>query len=65
MDRASYYREQADHVRRLAERTWQDDLEALLRRVAQDYEEIAEDLEAGATGVRYPKPLGEKASDRT
>jgi hypothetical protein len=64
MDRVSYYREQADHVRRLAEMR-QDELEALLRRVAQDYEEIAENLEAGATGVRYPKPLGEKASDRT
>jgi hypothetical protein len=52
MDRASYYRERADHVRLLAEMTWQDDLEALLRRVAQDYEEIAENLEAGATEVR-------------
>jgi hypothetical protein len=56
---ASYYREQADHVRRLAEMTWQDDLEALLRRVAQDYEEVAEDLEAGATEVRHPELLGE------
>jgi hypothetical protein len=64
MDRASYYRERADHVRRLAEMTWQDDLEALLRRVAQDYDEIAQNLEAGATG-RYPGLLGEKASDRT
>ena len=30
----SHYRERADHLRQLAERTWQDDLEALLRRVA-------------------------------
>jgi hypothetical protein len=52
MDRASYYREQADHVRQLAEMTWQDDLGALLRRVAQDYDEIAENIEAGATEVR-------------
>jgi hypothetical protein len=64
MDRASYYREQADHVRRLAEMTWQDDLEALLRRVAHEYEEIAENLEAGATGVDQ-ELLGRKASDRT
>jgi hypothetical protein len=45
--------------------TWQDELENLLRRVAQDYEEIAKNLEAGATEVRYPEPLGEKPSDRT
>jgi hypothetical protein len=53
MDRASYYREQADHARRLAEMTWQDDLEALLLRVAQDYDEIAVDLEAGASEIRH------------
>jgi hypothetical protein len=65
MGRGSYYREQADHVRLLAEMTWQVDLEALLRRVAQDYDEIVKNLEAGATEVRYPGLLGEKASDRT
>jgi hypothetical protein len=43
MDSASYYRERAEHLRRLAEMTWQDDLEALLRCVARDYDEIAED----------------------
>jgi hypothetical protein len=59
MTGASYYREQADHVRRLAEMTWQDELEALLRRVAHDYEEVAEDLEAGATEVRHPELLRE------
>ena len=63
MDRASYYREQADHARRLTEMTWQDDLEALLRHVAQDYDEIAKNFEAGATEVRYPRVLGGKASD--
>ena len=65
MNRASYYREQADHVRHLAEMTWQDELEALLRRVAQDYDEIAKKLEAGATEVRHPEVLGQKASDRS
>jgi len=57
MESASYYRERADHVRRLAEITWQDDLEAALRRVAQDYDEIAEDL--GATEIRHPELLRE------
>ena len=65
MGSASHYRERANHLRQLAERTWQRDLEALLLRVAQDYDEIAEDLEAGATEVRHPELFGEKASDRT
>jgi hypothetical protein len=58
MDRASYYREQADHARLLAEMTCQDDLEALLRRVAQDFDEIAQNLEAGATEVGHPELPG-------
>ncbi|HJY51579.1 MAG TPA: hypothetical protein VJ349_23505 [Stellaceae bacterium] len=33
--------------------TWQENLEALLRRVAHDYDEIANDLEAGATEIRH------------
>jgi hypothetical protein len=63
MNRASYYRARADQVRRLAQMAWQDELAALLRRAAQDYEKIAEDLEAGATEVRSRKPVGEKGSD--
>ena len=53
MDSVSKYRERAKHLRRLAEMTWQDDLEALLRRVAHDYDEVANDLEAGATKIRH------------
>ena len=59
MDNASYYRERADHLRRLAEMTWQGDVEGVVRGLAQDYEEIAEDLETGATEVRHPELLGE------
>jgi hypothetical protein len=55
MDGASDYRERAEHLRRLAEMTWQRDLEGVVRSLAQDYEEIAEDLEAGATEVRHPR----------
>ena len=57
MDRASDYRKQADHARQLAEATWQDNLEEILRRVARDFDEIAEDIEAGATEVRHPELL--------
>jgi hypothetical protein len=60
MDRASYYREQADHARRLAELAWQDDLEALLLRAAQDYDELAGTELEGA--LQYPPPsAGEDA----
>jgi hypothetical protein len=53
----SYYRERASHLRRLAEMTWQDDLEASLRRLAQEYDETAEDLEAGASEIRHVELL--------
>ena len=53
MPDVSYYRERADHLRRLAEMTWQRDLEVSLRRLAQEYDETAEDLEAGATEIRH------------
>jgi hypothetical protein len=43
MHGASDYRERAEHLRRLAEMTWQRDLEGVVRSLAQDYEEIAED----------------------
>ena len=59
MDGASCYRERADHLRRLAEMTWQRDLEGVVRSLAQDYDETAEDLEAGAIEVRHPELLGE------
>ena len=38
---------------------WQDDLEALLRGLAQEYEETAEHLEAGAAEVRHRELLSE------
>jgi hypothetical protein len=55
----SHYRERANHLRQLAERTWQDDLEALLRRVAHDYDEVADDLEAGRTEIRHNELIRE------
>jgi hypothetical protein len=54
MDRASYYRDRANHARQLAAAAWQPDLADALRRLAQDYDEIAEDLEAGATRSATP-----------
>jgi len=59
MDSVSKYRERAKHLRRLAEMAWQDDLEALLSRVARDYDEVADDLEAGCTEIRHNELIRE------
>jgi hypothetical protein len=50
----SYCRDRADHLRQLADLTWQHDLEVSLRLLAQDYDETAEDLEIGASGSATP-----------
>jgi len=47
MDHASLYREQARHARELAEAMWQLELEDTLRRVAQEFDEAAENIESG------------------
>ena len=48
MDRAGYYRERAKHFRQLAELTWQDGLETMLRGLAEEYEHLAASMERGA-----------------
>jgi hypothetical protein len=59
MNGPSDYRERANHLRQLAEMTWQDDLEALLRRAACDYDEIADDFEGGPTEIRQKELIRE------
>jgi hypothetical protein len=51
MDHASYYRGQARHARELAEAAWQPELEDTLRRVAQEFDEAAENIESGVAGA--------------
>jgi hypothetical protein len=41
MDRTRYYRERADHFRQLADLTWQERLETMLRDLAEEYEHMA------------------------
>jgi len=55
MHPASYYRERAAHARHIASRVYQPDLLEVLHRVAQDYDDIAEDLEHGAIEIRHPE----------
>ena len=54
MDDASHYREKARHARELAERSWQPELEDILHRVAQEFDEAAEDIEAQVADARHP-----------
>jgi hypothetical protein len=57
MDRAGYYRNRAEQIQRLADAVWQPDLKEMLRGTAQDYDEVAEDIEAGATEICHPELL--------
>ena len=57
MDRSAHYRDEANHARQLADATWQPDLEDMLRHLAKDYDEIAEDIETGAIEIRHAELL--------
>ena len=57
MERAAHYRDKANRALRLAEAAWQPELKDRLRSLAKDYEEIAEDIETGATEIRHPEIL--------
>ena len=46
MRQRSYYREQAEHARRLADASLQVNLEEELRRIAQQFEHLANDVVA-------------------
>jgi hypothetical protein len=55
-----YYREQAGRARRLARGIGRADVARQLQDMAQDYEELAADIESGAIGVRHPELLSPK-----
>lgn len=52
---AAYYREQAGRARRLFDRTMDEETLEALKAAAQNYDEIAEDLERGAIDIRHPE----------
>jgi hypothetical protein len=53
MEDPHYYRRQAARARLLAGRVHQQDAVALLHKFAQEYSEIAEDLQSGAVTIRH------------
>jgi len=60
MHPASYYREQADRARRLAKVPTDRETQTTPRRMAQDYSDIAEDLERGAVEIRHAELMPQR-----
>ena len=53
MERPDDFRGMAQRARRLAGMAHQSKVTEILRRAAQDFDEIAEDIEAGAAEIRH------------
>ena len=64
MQNARYYREQAERAWRWAGSIGDPELRKMLERLAQDYEDIAVDLELGAIEIRHPEILPQRNRDR-
>ena len=60
MENASYYRERAERARRLARSQTNREIEEMLAQVAQDYDELAEDLERDAIEIRHPELMPQR-----
>jgi len=60
MRRLSYYHAQADHARRLADKTPQQNLERELRRVAEEFDHLAEEIATAEADFRDPEILMER-----
>jgi hypothetical protein len=56
----SYYRSQAERVRRLVMVPSDRETQDTLTQMAQDYLDIAEDLERGAIEIRHPELMPQK-----
>jgi hypothetical protein len=57
-----YYRREAAHARRMASNVNQVNIAQTLNKVAQDYEDIAVDLETGAVEIRHPESMPQNRS---
>lgn len=64
METAEHYREQAARARRLADRSHDAQLVETLGTFAREYDEIAEDLQAGAIAVRHPELMPQRRRRR-
>src|SRR6266850_8615454 len=56
-DHARYYHAEADHARRLADMTIQPNVEDVLRRVAEEFDRLADDFTTGEVDFHHPESL--------
>jgi len=54
---SSYYHAEADHARRLADITAQPNVEEVLRRVAEEFDRLADDVATGDVDFYHPEIL--------
>jgi hypothetical protein len=57
MPASSHYRAEADHARRLAEMTIQPNVEEVLRRVADEFDRVADELATDEVNFHHPETL--------
>jgi hypothetical protein len=62
MQEASYYRQETERARRLARSITRGDVEEQLLRMAQEYDDIAEDLDNRAIQIRHPERMPQNRS---
>jgi hypothetical protein len=60
----TYYRAQAAHARLLADGVVSNETAAALTQAAQDFDDIAVDLETGAVEIRHPELMPQNHRDR-
>src|SRR5438552_2648770 len=59
----SYYRRQAKRAKRLSDGTTDQEMQEALASAAQDFADIADDLERGAVEVRHPELVTQSQHD--
>jgi hypothetical protein len=64
MHDSSYYQEQAARAKHLAKSVGRSDVADVLAQIAQDYEDIADDLRRGAVKVRHLELVRQLTRDR-
>ena len=60
MYRSSYYRDEAEHARRLADAALQQNLEEELRRIAQQFDYLADSIATAELELRDVQVLKER-----
>lgn len=64
MQKPRHYRSQAQVAQRLAGEIYNEEAAASLLKMAQDYQDIAEDLENGAVEIRHPERMPQPKAKR-